>query len=152
MFGTTESKKELLTGAEWYTACWNYFSLLSGQRMQMLEFFISLEIFLVGAFITLISLAARLRWAEITVSVLIVLMAIVFRCFDQRTKTMIHECENSMIAIEEADASSESFKPITAVNTKAAFKITYTKLISALQIVFLVAGLASSLLVLCNVI
>ena len=148
----TNTKKKLLSETEWYTACWNYFSLLSGQRMQMFEFFISLEVFLIGAFITLISLAMRLRWAEITISVLIILIAIVFRCFDQRTKTMIHECENSMIAIEEADASDESFNPITTVNKKASYKITYTKLICSLQIVFIVAGLASSLLVLCNAI
>ena len=145
MAETKSAKKVLMTETEWYTASWNYFSLLSGQRMQMLEFFISLEVFLSGAFITLISLETRLRWAEITVSVLIVLMASVFRCFDQRTKTMIHECENSMKAIEDDDMNKTAYKPITAVNIKASFKVTYTKLICFLQIVFAIAGIASAL-------
>lgn len=144
-------KEPYLTEAQWYTASWNYFSLLSGQRMQMLHFFISLEVFLSGAFVTLISLDARLHWAEITVSFLILLMAIVFRGLDHRTKTMIHICEDTMEAIEKEDASKDCFNPITSVNTNTT-KLTYTKWISFLQITFVLAGLSGVVLVLINVI
>ena len=60
--------KTNISESQWYTACWNYFSLLSDQRMKMLQYFISLEVFLAGAFITLISLESRILWAEIVVS------------------------------------------------------------------------------------
>ena len=83
-----------------YTTAWNYFSLLSGQRMQMFEFFITLEVFLSGAFITLISLNNRLGWAETVVAGLVSLIAIVFGLLDHRTKTMIHCCEGTMIQFE----------------------------------------------------
>lgn len=144
--------KKGMPESHWYTACWNYFSLLSGQRMQMLQFFISLEVFLSGAFITLISLTTRLHWAEVTVSALVFLMAIVFMGLDHRTKTMIHECEKSMTEIEKADPGNTTYNPITCVNNNLTSFFTYTKLIRFLQATFAIAGRTSAILVLCNVI
>ena len=141
-----------LTKSQWYTACWNYFSLLSGQRMQMLQFFISLEVFLSGAFVTLICLNTRLRWAEISVSALIFVMAIVFMGLDYRTRTMIHECEKSMIEIEEADSSSSSFNPITCVNTNRKTFFTYSKWIRFLQLVFASAGITCICLIMFHIV
>lgn len=139
--------KTRMSDSYWYTACWNYFALLSGQRMQMLQFFISLEVFLAGAFITLISLNYRLRWAEIVVSALISIMALVFMGLDHRTKSMIHECEDSMVAIEKADSSNPRFNPISCVNNNRDTYFTYSKYIQLLQTAFAIAGIASAFLV-----
>lgn len=144
-------KNSYLTEAEWYAASWNYFSLLSGQRMQMLQFFISLEVFLSGAFITLISLNTRLQRAEIIVSFLIFLMAVVFRGLDHRTKTMIHICEEAMETIEKGDGVDDRFNPISSVNAMKT-KLTYTKWICFLQIIFAFAGLSGAILVLLDII
>lgn len=148
-----ESTKTLsMTEAQWYSASWNYFSLLSGQRMQMLQYFISLEVFLCGSFITLVSLETRLLWAEITASALITLMSVIFRGLDYRTKTMIHECERAMCTIEESDPSDVAINPITRVNSCRKAKLTYTKWIIVLQGLFFLAGIASLLLVLFGII
>ena len=141
-----------MTEAQWYSGSWNYFSLLSGQRMQMLQYFISLEVFLCGSFITLVSLDTRLLWAEITASSLITLMAVIFRGLDHRTKTMLHECEKAMCKIEESDSSDAAINPITSVNSCRKAKLTYTKWIIVLQGLFFLAGIASLLLVLFGII
>lgn len=148
----SNSKCVLLTEEQWYSASWNYFSLLSGQRMQMLQYFISLEVFLCGSFITLVSLVTRLLWAEITASSLITLMAVIFRGLDHRTKTMLHECEKAMCKIEESDSSDAAINPITRVNSCRKAKLTYTKWIIVLQGLFFLAGIASLLLVLFGII
>ncbi|MBQ6160574.1 MAG: hypothetical protein IJK24_06495 [Oscillospiraceae bacterium] len=145
-------KRALMTEAQWYSGSWNYFSLLSGQRMQMLQYFISLEVFLCGSFITLVSLDTRLLWAEITASSLITLMAVIFRGLDHRTKTMLHECEKAMCKIEESDSSDAAINPITSVNSCRKAKLTYTKWIIVLQGLFFLAGIASLLLVLFGII
>ena len=140
-------EKTNMTKSQWYTACWNYFSLLSGQRMQMLQFFISLDVFLAGAFITLISLDTRVHWAEIVISALIFIMALVFMGLDHRTKEMIHECEASMEEIEKSDSSNSRFNPITCVNKNRNTYFTYSKLIRFLQGAFAIAGVAGAILV-----
>ena len=124
------------TNENLYTTAWNYFSLLSGQRMQMFEFFITLEVFLSGAFITLISLKNRLDWAETVVAGLVSLIAILFGLLDHRTKTMIHCCEETMIQFETQINQKEEYRPISLVNSCRKAKLTYTKLIRFLQIVF----------------
>ena len=126
--------QQQMTAIMWYESSWKYFSLLSGQRMQMFQYYITLEVFLCGAFITLISLDVRLQWAELVVSGLIALMSITFRLLDHRTKTMIHCCEDAMIAIEKADNGNKEFHPIMSVNSCKKASLTYTKLICSIQI------------------
>lgn len=145
-------KKNPMTEAEWYTASWNYFSLLSGQRMQMLQYCITLEVFLAGAFVTLIGLNVKMPWAEATVCWLIVLVSVVFWCFDQRTRNMIHVCEELMSSIDNGVDGGGKLHPIKAVNENKKFPITYNLLISFLHIIFTIAGLTGAMLVLFNVI
>lgn len=85
---------------DWYTTSWDYFSLLSGQRMKMIEFYITIEQALFAAFITLICLEQRLCWAEVTASILVSIISIVFCGLDYRTKSMIHACEENRETIE----------------------------------------------------
>ena len=136
-----------LSGENMYTTAWNYFSLLSGQRMQMFEFFITLEVFLCGAFITLISLPARLDWAENVVAGLVSLIAVVFGFLDHRTKTMIHCCEETMVQFENQFEKPEKYCPISSVNACRKAKLTYTKLIRFLQIIFFLLGCSGLLFV-----
>ena len=142
-----------MTKAQWYSACWDYFSLLSEQRMKMLEYFITIELFLSGSLITLICLKERLKWAEIAVSGLILLMAIVFMLLDNRTRNMIHECEEAMVAIKDIDVNNDEYtglNPISRVNKNRKTIFTYTKLIRFLQIVFAVLGVVCIFLIYYN--
>lgn len=148
----TKESQSIMNEAQWYLASWNYFSLLSGQRMQMLQFYISLEVFLCGAFVTLISLETRLVWAEAISSFLILLISIVFSGLDYRTKTMLHECENAMIAIERVDKCSSCVKPITSVNSCKKAKLTYSKWIVFMQGIFATIGFGGVILVLVGII
>lgn len=136
---------------DWYSKSWEYFALLSGQRMQMIEFFISIELFLIGAFITLICLSSRLCWAEVTVALLLVVIAVVFWGFDYRTKTMLHECENAMLHIEKNDNLDPQIHPISVVNGCKKAKMTYTKWIICLYTTFIVLGLVGAVLVVIGV-
>ena len=150
-----DTEKSGMTKAQWYSACWDYFSLLSEQRMKMLEYFITIELFLAGSLITLICLKERLQWAEIAVSGLILLMAIVFGFLDKRTRNMIHECEETMIAINDdavVDGKYTGLNPISRVNNNRKEFLTYTKLIRFIQIVFALVGAACIFLVYKNII
>lgn len=85
---------------DWYITSWDYFVLLSEQRMKMIEFFVTIELAIVGAFMTLVCIEQRLCWAEVTIGVLVAIVSIVFCGLDHRTKTMIHACEDNMETIE----------------------------------------------------
>ena len=139
----SSTNKTHISEAQWYSSCWSYFDLLSRQRMNMFQFFISLEVFLCGSLITLISLESRLSWAEAAISALVFLMSIIFGCFDYRTKTMIHCCEEAMMSIEQNDESSVQHYPIDSVNSCKKAKLTYSKLIFILQALFFICGVIS---------
>lgn len=90
-----------MTDKEWFNIYWNYFELMSNQRISMLNFYISIEIVLFGGLFTLLLLNSRMRWAEYLVSIAIVFMSIVFYGIDYRTKMMIHKCEKLMTNLED---------------------------------------------------
>lgn len=134
---------------DWYSTSWDYFALLSEQRMKMIEFFITIELALVAAFMTLVCLDQRLCWAEVTVSALISIVSIVFCGLDHRTKTMIHACEENMEKIEGRITKG----PITKVNNykSGRINITYTKWLRFLYGLFFAMGVVGVALVLTGV-
>ena len=136
-----------MTEKDWYSTSWDYFALLSGQRMKMIEFYITIELALVGAFMALVSIDQRLCWAEATVSILISIVSIVFCGLDHRTKTMIHECEDNMKSIENSDVNG----PITKVNDCKKAPITYTKWLRFLYGLFFLIGIAGAVLVMIGI-
>lgn len=79
---------------------WKYFELHSKQRMQMINFYITVEVVLFGAFFTLLTIEKPMIWAEYLVLGGISLISLVFWGLDYRTKTLIHWCEDCMEALE----------------------------------------------------
>lgn len=95
------AKKSInLSSVDWSQMCWDYFELLSNQRMQMIGFYITIEIVLIGALFTLLNLDNRMPWAEYTVAIAISLISIIFGGLDYRTRAMIHWCEDILICME----------------------------------------------------
>lgn len=97
---TLFEKDDSITNKDWLDLSWNYFSLLSGQRMGMVDFYIVIEAALIGALFVLLTLEERMMWAECTVAVAITFISVTFFILDCRTKAMIHCCENIIMAFE----------------------------------------------------
>ena len=87
---TLFEKDDSITNKDWLDLSWNYFSLLSGQRMGMVDFYIVIEAALIGALFVLLTLEERMMWAECTVAVAITFISVTFFILDCRTKAMIH--------------------------------------------------------------
>ena len=134
--GTKEKINDLttdksITGKDWLELSWNYFSLLSGQRMGMIDFYIVVEVALIGALFTMMGSDARILWAECTVCVAIAVTSLAFFLLDYRTKTMIHCCEKIMSDIEEKYAPDKHkiklpFHYMERKTEKAKIRITYS--------------------------
>ena len=119
-----------MTDKEWYHIYWSYFELMSGQRISMLNFYITIEVVLFGGIFALLQLQNRMKWAECLVALAIVLMSIVFYGIDYRTKTMIHRCEELMTRIEDRYKPYQfGADPIHYINKKSNIweHMTYSK-------------------------
>jgi len=81
---------------------WEYFSLHASQRIQMLNFFIVLETFLLTAWLTLLQVDTGLSLPRIIIGFALILFSIVFYVLDVRTKTMIKLCEESLSHVEKS--------------------------------------------------
>lgn len=92
-------KKDIL---EYY---WKYFELHSRQRMQMINFYITVEIALVGGFFVLLTQKNRIAWAEYCVLFAIAFMSVIFWMIDLRTRDLIHLCEGCIEKFEETQMS-----------------------------------------------
>lgn len=79
---------------------WNYFELHSNQRMQMINFYITVEVVMIGGLFTLINFDERIRFAELFLSLAISFVSLIFWGLDIRTKSLIHWCEDCMEALE----------------------------------------------------
>lgn len=88
-------KKDIL---EYY---WKYFELHSRQRMQMISFYITVEVALIGGFFVLLTQKNRIAWAEYCVLFAIGFISIVFWMIDLRTRELIHLCEGCIEEFEE---------------------------------------------------
>ena len=72
---------------------WEYFKMHSSQRMQMISFFISIEIVLIGGLFYLLSLTQSMKWAEVCTCIAIILIDGVFWGLESRTRELIHFSE-----------------------------------------------------------
>lgn len=146
-----------LTDKDWLELSWNYFSLLSGQRMGMIDFYIVVEVALIGALFTMMGNNTRILWAECTVCAAIALSSLAFLLLDYRTKTMIHCCEKIMSDIEEKYAPDKHkiklpFHYIERKTEKAKIRITYSVVFRCLFLLIGVFGLVCFVLLVCGVI
>lgn len=79
---------------------WKYFELHSSQRMQMLNFYITVTIVLYGGLFTLMQLTPRIPTVEYFVAFFIILVTVCFRMLDHRTSELIHCCEERIKVLE----------------------------------------------------
>lgn len=123
---------------EWFQVYWNYFSLMSSQRIQMMNFYITIEVVLVGGFFTLLNLEKRISWAEYITAIAITLISLTFWGLDYRSKQMIHQCEDLMEKMEKCYPQYTGMHLIRFINGKVniqgketntsnQLKITYSK-------------------------
>ncbi len=151
------AKEKSITDKDWLELSWNYFSLLSGQRMGMINFYIIIEVALIGALFTMIGKSARIPWAECIICVAITLISVAFYLLDYRTKTMIHSCEKIMSEMEGKYCPSKPdinlpFHHIEQTTNSARIRITYSKVFKILFFLIGVFGLICFYLLLHGVI
>lgn len=149
--------EKVITDKEWLDLSWNYFSLLSGQRMGMIDFYIVVEAALIGALFTMMGSNTRILWAECTVCAAIALISLAFYLLDYRTKTMIHCCEKIMSDMEEKYAPDKHkiklpFHYIERKTEKAKIRITYSVIFRLLFLLIGGFGLVCFVLLICGVI
>ena len=111
---------------------WNYFELHSNQRMQMINFYITIEIVLIGAFFTLRLQKTSILWAECLVALAIPFISFVFFLLDLRTKLLIKEAERCIKKLEVAfwgDAENEMklFYSVDRRTAKCWIRNTYSR-------------------------
>lgn len=150
-------KETAISDKDWLELSWNYFSLLSGQRMGMIDFYIVVEVALIGALFTMMGSDTRILWAECTVCAAIALSSLAFFLLDYRTKTMIHCCEKIMSDIEEKYAPDKHkiklpFHYIERKTEKAKIRITYSVIFRFLFFLIGGFGLVCFVLLICGVI
>lgn len=80
---------------------WSYFELHSNQRMQMVNFYITIEVVLIGGLFALLQLKTPILWAECVACAGIALFSLTFWGLDMRTKQLIHACENAIKELED---------------------------------------------------
>lgn len=155
--GNNTTNEKSITDKDWLELSWNYFSLLSGQRMGMMDFYIVVEVALIGALFTMMGSDTRILWAECTVCAAIALSSLAFFLLDYRTKTMIHCCEKIMSDIEEKYAPDKHkiklpFHYIERKTEKAKIRITYSVVFRFLFLLIGGFGLVCFVLLICGVI
>lgn len=129
------------TALEFY---WKYFELHSNQRMQMINFYITVEVVIFGALFTLITRKTRMPLAEYITASAITFMSIIFWGIDYRTKSLIHWCEDCIKKLEEEYIGKFGEELLiirqTEIQTNGKYRswFTYSKL---LGLQFLVIGI-----------
>lgn len=79
---------------------WKYFELHSKQRMQIINFYITVIVVLYGGLFALNQLAQRWVCAETFVAAFIIFISYCFYRLDRRTSELIHCCEDRIKALE----------------------------------------------------
>lgn len=141
--GVVPPKDQSIADKDWLELSWNYFSLLSGQRMGMIDFYIVVEVALIGALFTVMGQATRTLCVECTICAAITLISLAFYLLDYRTKTMVHCCEKIMGDMEKKYSADQQdinlpFQYIERETGKAKIRITYS---SVFRILFFLIGM-----------
>lgn len=142
-----------MTDKDWVELSWNYFSLLSGQRMGMVDFYIAIEVALIGALFILLTLETRITWAECTVAIAVTFISGMFFALDWRTKSMIHCCEEIIKDIEKKYYPDDEriklpFHYIDYKTEKMCVRITYSRVFLIQYVVIGFLGLICLVLIL----
>lgn len=102
------TQKNTLDYKDWLDLYWNHFQLHSGQRMKMVQFYLTLIVVLFGALFTLHTLESRILTAEIVVCIGIAVISLTFALIDHRTSLLIKDAENAIKKMEADVLPSDS--------------------------------------------
>lgn len=135
---------------------WNYFQLQSNQRLQMVNFFISIEVALIGAFCVLIVRETSILWAKCIITSMITFFALTFYGLEYRTRQLLDMCRNRIEKLEENHISlGREYHLISQgrILTKTKnTKITYSTIFALQYCVIGCFGIISLILSCCGII
>lgn len=144
-----------LSEQDFYATLKDYFSLHASQRIQMLNFYIVLETFLMTAWLTLFQVIDGLNIVRIVLGVSAVFISVVFYILDARTKSMIKLSEQLIEKVEQkySEQIGEEYmifsaerKHSTRDRTSHIFKrlfFSYSKLLRLIYLFFVSLGIFS---------
>lgn len=95
-----KNKVSNIDDSNWLELEWNYFELLSNQRMQIMNYFITISVVLIGAFFTLIKSGTSEVWMKYICLIGLLFISLTFFLIDRRTRTMLHSCEDCIKNME----------------------------------------------------
>ncbi len=132
---------------------WAYFQLQSSQRMQMINFYITIEIVLIGACFTVASLDSISHWMACVVPLFISFTSLAFYGLDRRTRKLLHWCNECILNIENKYKSIYNDDELLMTyslskRNTAFFNGTYTMWFDLFYIVIGLFGLISFLIIL----
>lgn len=134
---------------------WKYFDLHSRQRMQMVNFYITISIVLYGGLFALLQLETRLAFAEYFVAGFMIVISFCFHKLDRRNSELIHCCEERIKALEKGIESEyrliEKSDEMTNENNRREKDVinkryTYTEIFSILTVFVSASGVIYILL------
>lgn len=148
-----DNKDSQLNDSNWLDLYWNYFELLSNQRMQMMNFYITIEVVLIGAWFAIINTGNCETWIKYACLFGIMLIAILFFALDRRTRYMIHCCEESIKKMEQLyfEGNNRSKFLFHSIDSKKSF-FTYSKIFGFMHIIVLIIGIIGIIFISKNVI
>ena len=134
---------------------WNYFALHSNQRIQLLNFYILIESFLITALITLfVQSGTSYLIFNLLICVSVIFFSFIFYAIDYRTKTLIKLSEDAIRLYEITYVPHDTFRifknEYTSTNeirkSKMLNLLSYSKLFFLVYIYFTVIGLIGIIL------
>ncbi|MCM1063266.1 MAG: hypothetical protein NC420_02150 [Eubacterium sp.] len=136
---------------------WNYFELHSGQRMQLMNFFIVLESLMVAGLISLLSAENNLSIWECGICAGMIFFAAIFYGLDRRTKKMIQLCESSIKMLERRNNGTRGpveewvgiFSKEEYYTKNEKIKYTYSKLFGIQYAFFAIIAIAMLIFICC---
>ena len=115
---------------------WNWFVLHSGQRLQMVNFWLVAVAFLAAAFVQ--AIASHLSVVALGVSITGLVASISFMRLDVRTRQLVRIAENALQSLEEkrtADGLDEVFELVKwSHQSRSSFLDSYRVIIQGLQL------------------
>lgn len=144
-----------LNEQDFYNTLKEYFSIHASQRIQMLNFYIVLETFIITAWLTLFQVIDGLNVVRILLGISAVFISVIFYALDARTKSMIKLSEQLIEKVEQKYINkigeeymifSAEQKSSTSDRKKNILKrlfFSYSKLLRLIYLFFILLGIFS---------
>lgn len=93
-------KDKTITDSVLLEQYWSYYQMQSSQRIQLINFYITIEIVLIGAYFTIISIDNSIQWIECAVTLFIAFTSAAFYGLDKRTRKLMYWCNECIMKLE----------------------------------------------------